>query len=37
MIMIRAALTLLAIAALAAIDARRSVAEVYRPWCVSYP
>jgi hypothetical protein len=29
MIMIRAALTLLAIAALAAIDARRSVAEVY--------
>ena len=37
MIMIRAALTLLAVAAFAATDARRSVAEIYRPWCVSYP
>jgi hypothetical protein len=37
MIMIRAALTLLAVAAFAATDARRSVAEIYRPWCISYP
>jgi hypothetical protein len=37
MIMIRAAFALLALAALAAVDARRSVAEIYRPWCVSYP
>jgi Protein of unknown function (DUF3551) len=26
----------IALAALAAIDARPSVAEVYRPWCVQY-
>jgi Protein of unknown function (DUF3551) len=37
MILIRAALTLLALAALAAIDAPPSVAEVYRRWCVDYP
>jgi hypothetical protein len=37
MIMIRAAFTLLGLLALAAIDARPSVAEVYRPWCVDYP
>jgi hypothetical protein len=37
MIMIRAAFALLAIAAFAAFDARRSAAEIYRPWCVSYP
>jgi hypothetical protein len=27
---------LIALAALAAIDARPSAAEVYRPWCVQY-
>jgi Protein of unknown function (DUF3551) len=37
MIIIRAAFALLAVAAFATIDARRSVAEIYRPWCVSYP
>jgi hypothetical protein len=37
MIMIRAAFTLLAVAAFAPIEGRRSVAEIYRPWCVSYP
>jgi hypothetical protein len=37
MIMIRAALALLALTALAAIDARSAAAEIYRPWCVSYP
>jgi hypothetical protein len=31
------AFALLAVAVLAAVDARRSVAEIYRPWCVSYP
>ena len=36
MIMIRAAFALLAIAALAAIDARPAAAEIYRPWCVQY-
>jgi hypothetical protein len=34
--MIRAAFTLLALAALAMIDARPGVAEIYRPWCVDY-
>jgi uncharacterized protein DUF3551 len=37
MFMNRAAFALLAIAALAAVDARPSAAEIYRPWCVSYP
>jgi hypothetical protein len=36
MMMIRAAFALLAIAALAAIDARPAAAEIYRPWCVQY-
>ena len=36
MIMIRVAFALLAIAALAAIDARPAAAEIYRPWCVQY-
>ena len=36
MIMIRAAFALLAIAALAAIDAHPAAAEIYRPWCVQY-
>jgi hypothetical protein len=36
MIMNRAAFTLLAFAAFAAIDARPSYAEIYRPWCVIY-
>jgi hypothetical protein len=31
-----AAYTLLALAALAAIDARSSNAEIYRPWCAVY-
>jgi hypothetical protein len=35
--MIHAALALLALTALAAIDARSAAAEIYRPWCVSYP
>ena len=33
MIVNRAALTVLALAAFAAIDARPSYAEIYRPWC----
>jgi hypothetical protein len=37
MIMIRAAVALLAVASFVAVDARRSVAEIYRPWCISYP
>ena len=37
MIMNRAAFTLLALAAFAAIDVRSGDAETYRPWCVSYP
>ena len=36
MIMIRAALAVLAIAASAAIDARPAAAVTYRPWCVQY-
>ena len=36
MIMNRAAFTLLALAAFAAIDARSSNAEIYRPWCAVY-
>ena len=36
MMMIRAAFALLAIAALAASDARPAAAEIYRPWCVQY-
>jgi hypothetical protein len=32
----RTALTLLARAAFAAIDARPSYAEIYRPWCAQY-
>ena len=36
MIMIRSALALLAVAALAAIDVRAAAAESYRPWCVQY-
>jgi hypothetical protein len=36
MIMVRAALALLALAAFAAIDARSAAAEIYRPWCVQY-
>jgi hypothetical protein len=34
---IRAAFALLADCSLTAFNARSSVAEVYRPWCVSYP
>jgi hypothetical protein len=34
--MIRAAVTLLAVATLAMIDAPPGVAEIYRPWCVDY-
>jgi hypothetical protein len=33
---IRAAFALFAVCALTAIDARPSVAEIYRPWCVQY-
>ena len=36
MIMTRAAFTLLALATLAAADARPSYAEIYRPWCAQY-
>ena len=36
MIMIRAAFTLLALAAFTAIDVRAAGAEIYRPWCVQY-
>jgi Protein of unknown function (DUF3551) len=36
MTMIRGVLALLALVALAAIDARPAAAEVYRPWCVQY-
>jgi hypothetical protein len=36
MMMMRAALALLAFAALAAIDVRPAAAEIYRPWCVQY-
>ena len=36
MIMLRAALALLAVAALAAGGARPAAAEIYRPWCVQY-
>ena len=36
MIMTRAAFSLLALAACAAIDARPAAAEIYRPWCVQY-
>jgi hypothetical protein len=36
MIMIRAALALLALTAVAAIHARSAAAEIYRPWCVQY-
>src|SRR5262249_24630898 len=36
MIMNRAAFTLLALAAFAAIDARPTYAEIYRPWCAVY-
>jgi len=32
----RAALTMLALCSLTAIDARPSTAETYRPWCVQY-
>ena len=32
----RAAYTLLALAAFAAIDARPSYGEIYRPWCAQY-
>ena len=32
----RAALIVLALASLTAIDARPTVAEIYRPWCVQY-
>jgi len=32
----RAALIVLALASLTAIDARPAVAEIYRPWCVQY-
>jgi len=31
-----AALIVLALASLTAIDARPAVAEIYRPWCVEY-
>jgi len=34
--MIRAALALLTLAVLAAIDTRHAAAETYRPWCVVY-
>jgi Protein of unknown function (DUF3551) len=34
--MVRAAFALLAVAALAAIDARSAAGEIYRPWCVQY-
>ncbi len=34
--MTRTAFALLALAALTVIDARPSVAEIYRPWCVDY-
>jgi hypothetical protein len=34
---IRAAFALLAVCSLIAFNARSSVAEIYRPWCVSYP
>jgi Protein of unknown function (DUF3551) len=33
---IRAALALLAVCLLTAIDARPGIAETYRPWCVQY-
>ena len=36
MIMNRAAFTLLVLAAFAAIEARPSYAEIYRPWCAQY-
>ena len=36
MTMMRAASALLAVAALAAVDARPAAAEIYRPWCVQY-
>jgi hypothetical protein len=32
----RAALIVLALASLTAIDARPAAAEIYRPWCVEY-
>jgi hypothetical protein len=32
----RAALIVLALASLTAIDARPTAAEIYRPWCVQY-
>ncbi len=32
-----AACMVIALAGLAAIDARPSAAEIYRPWCVDYP
>ena len=34
---IRVAFALSAVCSLTALDARSSVAEIYRPWCVSYP
>ena len=34
--MIRSTFTLLAFVALALIDTRAAVAEVYRPWCADY-
>jgi hypothetical protein len=37
MIIRAAACMVIAFAALAAVDARPSTAEVYRPWCVDYP
>jgi hypothetical protein len=35
--LIRVALALFALTALAGTDARSAAAEIYRPWCVSYP